>query len=150
MKVINIVLSFVLIMGITSCASSGKTKTSKTQDEGWVSIFDGKTTTGWRGYNKTTFPEKGWEVVDGTLHCIGSGAGEAGGDIIYDKKLSNFELELEWKISEGGNSGIFLLGQEIPGEPIYKSALEMQILDNERHPDAKLGVDENHMASSLY
>jgi len=153
MKVINIVLSFVLIMGITSFASSGKTKTSKTsktQDEGWVSIFDGKTTTGWRGYNKTTFPEKGWEVVDGTLHCIGSGAGEAGGDIIYDKKLSNFELELEWKISEGGNSGIFLLGQEIPGEPIYKSALEMQILDNERHPDAKLGVDGNHMASSLY
>jgi len=51
-----------------------------------------------------------WEVVDGTLHCIGSGAGEAGGsggDIIYDKKLSNFELSLEWKISEGGNSGIF-------------------------------------------
>jgi hypothetical protein len=150
MKIVNILLSIVLIMGITSCASTGKTKTA---DDGWVSIFDGKTTTGWRGYNKTTFPEKGWEVVDGTLHCIGSGAGEAGGgggDIIYDKKLSNFELELEWKISQGGNSGIFLLGQEIPGIPIYESAPEMQILDNERHPDAKLGVNGNRMASSLY
>src|SRR4030042_2374645 len=131
-KVINIVLSFVLIMGITSCASSGKTKTTKTQDEGWVSIFDGKTTTGWRGYNKTTFPEKGWEVVDGTLHCIGSGAGEAGGDIIYDKKLSNFELELEWKISEGGNSGIFLLGQEFLGETINKSAPALMIFHIQR------------------
>ena len=151
MKILNIVLSFALIMGITSCASTGKKKTSA--DEGWVSIFDGKTTTGWRGYNKATFPEKGWEVVDGTLHCIGSGAGEAGGaggDIIYDKKLSNFELELEWKLSPGGNSGIFILGQEIPNTPIYESAPEMQILDNERHPDAKLGVDGNRMAGSLY
>lgn len=127
-------------------------KGTKTPDEGFVGIFDGKTTTGWRGYNKPAFPEKGWEVVDGTLHCIGSGTGEAGsgGDIIYDKKLSNFELALEWKISEGGNSGIFILGQEIEGEPLYKSAPEMQILDNERHPDAKLGVNGNRMAGSLY
>jgi hypothetical protein len=151
MKIINILLSFVIVMGITSCASSGKKKT--TTGENWVSIFDGKTTTGWRGYNKTAFPEKGWEVVDGTLHCIGSGAGEAGGsggDIIYDKKLSNFEFSLEWKISEGGNSGIFILGQEIPNTPIYESAPEMQVLDNERHPDAKLGVNGNRMAGSLY
>jgi alpha-3'-ketoglucosidase len=152
MKIINIVLSLVLIMGITSCASTKKTSTSKS-DQGLVSIFDGKTATGWRGYNKPAFPEKGWEVVDGTLHCVGSGAGEAGGsggDIIYDRKLSNFELSLEWKISPGGNSGIFILGQEIPNTPIYESAPEMQILDNERHPDAKLGANGNRMAGSLY
>ncbi|HNY14621.1 MAG TPA: DUF1080 domain-containing protein, partial [Bacteroidales bacterium] len=114
-KVLPIILSIVIVMGITSCAKTGKTSTGT--KENWVSIFDGKTTTGWRGYNKTAFPEKGWEAVDGTLHCIGSGAGEAGGgggDIIYDKKLGNFELALEWKISPGGNSGIFILGQEIP------------------------------------
>jgi hypothetical protein len=148
MKVINILLAIVLVIGITSCGSKGK----KAKDDGWVTIFDGKTTTGWRGYNKTTFPEKGWEVVDGTLHCIVSGTGEAGlgGDIIYDKKLTNFELSLEWKISEGGNSGIFLLGQEIPDEPIYKSAPEMQILDNDKHPDAQLGVNGNRKAGSLY
>jgi hypothetical protein len=130
-----------------------KEKASKSADQGFVSIFDGKTAAGWRGYNKPAFPDKGWEIVDGTLHCIGSGAGEAGGgggDIIYNKKLSNFELSLEWKISEGGNSGIFILAQEIPDTPIYESAPEMQVLDNERHPDAKLGKNGNRMAGSLY
>ncbi|MFH0841947.1 MAG: DUF1080 domain-containing protein [Bacteroidota bacterium] len=144
-NLLNILFSLVLIMGITSCASTGKTKSSA--DDGWITIFDGKTTTGWRGYNKTAFPEKGWEVVDGTLHCMSPGGG---GDIIYDRKLSNFELELEWKISPVGNSGIFFLGQEVPGEPIYRSAPEMQILDNEKHPDGKQGINGNRLASSLY
>ena len=149
MKLINILLSCVLIVGIaSSCGSKGKTK----KEEAWTTIFDGKTTTGWRGYDKPAFPDKGWEVVDGTLHCIESGTGEAGlgGDILYDKKLSNFELSLEWKIGPGGNSGIFILAQEIPDEPIWKSAPEFQLLDNDKHPDAKLGVDGNRMASSLY
>ncbi|MFZ1270355.1 MAG: DUF1080 domain-containing protein, partial [Bacteroidales bacterium] len=91
---------------------------------------------------------------DGTLHCIGSGMGEAGGgggDIIYDKKFSNFHLKLEWKISEGGNSGIFYLAQEGPEwDYIYKTAPEMQVLDNERHPDAEAGKDGNRQAGSLY
>ncbi len=78
MKILNILLSFVIVIGITSCASSGKKKSAS--GENWTSIFDSKTTTGWRGYNKTTFPSQGWEVVDGTLHCIGSGGGEAGGE----------------------------------------------------------------------
>jgi hypothetical protein len=149
MKLFNIILSVVIVIGITSCGSKGK---KEAKDDGWVTIFDGKTTTGWRGYNKTAFPEIGWEVVDGTLHCLDSGTGDAGlgGDIIYDKKLTNFELSLEWKIGEGGNSGIFILGQEIPNEPIYKSSPEMQILDNDKHPDALLGVDGNRKAGSLY
>lgn len=168
MKSANIILSFFVVLGITaSCGQRGGTKseTSKSDmvkadtakkptaaNDGFVRIFDGKTTNGWRGYNKPSFPEKGWEVVDSTLHCIGSGTGEAGsgGDLIYDKKEGNFELKLEWKISPGGNSGIFILGQEIPGEPLWKSAPEMQILDNDRHPDAKLGVNGNRMAGSLY
>jgi hypothetical protein len=153
MKLVNIILAVILVMGISiTTASAQKNKKGKKGDDGFVSIFDGKTTTGWRGYGKPTFPAAGWNVVDGTLHCIGSGTGEAGsgGDVIYDKKLSNFELDLEWKISEGGNSGIFILAQELPNEPIYKSSPEMQILDNERHPDAKLGTDGNRMAGSLY
>lgn len=153
MKLINIILSCMLLIGLTtSCGSKGSSKKEAAKDDGYLTIFDGKTTAGWRGYNKAAFPETGWEVVDGTLHCIESGTGEAGngGDIIYDKKLSNFELELEWKISEGGNSGIFILAQEIPDEQIYKSSPEMQILDNEKHPDAKLGVNGNRMAGSLY
>jgi hypothetical protein len=122
-------------------------------DEGWVLLFDGQSTGNWRGYGLDSFPSKGWEMADGTLHVIGSGKGEAGGgggDIITVKKYGNFELTLEWKVSEGGNSGIFYLAQEKPDQPIWKSAPEMQILDNERHPDAKLGVNGNRAAGSLY
>jgi hypothetical protein len=121
-------------------------------DDGWVLLFDGETPTGWTGYQKDTFPT-GWEVVDGTLHCKGSGRGEAGGaeggDIVYEKPFSNFHLKLEWKISEGGNSGIFYLGQDT-FDTIWKTAPEMQVLDNERHPDAEAGVDGNRQAGSLY
>ncbi len=156
MKVIRIIFVLVLAASFASCGSGkkGKSTAEKSNEvEVWTSLFNGTSTQGWRGYNKTAFPEKGWDIVDGTLHCIGSGAGEAGGsggDIIYDKKFGNFELSLEWKISQGGNSGIFILAQEIPGAPIYESSPEMQILDNERHPDAKLGVNGNRMAGSLY
>lgn len=121
-------------------------------DDSWVLLFDGKTTNGWRGYNKPAFPDTGWYVEDGTLHCIESGLGEAGlgGDIIYDKKFKNFHLKLEWKIGKGGNSGIFYLAQEIEDWQIWKTAPEMQILDNERHLDAQLGKDGNRKAGSLY
>ena len=122
-------------------------------DEGWVLLFDGETTTGWRGYNQDSFPEGGWVVEDGLLRVVGTGMGEAGGeggDIIFDEKFHNFRLSLEWKVSEGGNSGIFYLGQEIENTPIWQSAPEMQILDNDRHPDAELGVDGNRKAGSLY
>lgn len=145
-----------LMFAVALPGFSQKTKvnmlTKKEKKEGWTLMFDGKTTEGWRGYNKTAFPEKGWAVEEGTLHVIGSSKGEAGGggDLLYDKKYRNFELSLEWKVSEGGNSGIFYLAQEIPGEPVWKSAPEMQILDNEKHPDAKLGVDGNRAAGSLY
>jgi hypothetical protein len=88
------------------------------------------------------------------LHCKGSGMGEAGsedgGDILYDKEFSNFHLKMEWKIGEGGNSGIFYLGKEVEDWPIWKTAPEMQVLDNERHPDAMLGKDGNRKAGSLY
>lgn len=126
--------------------------TKKEIKEGWVLLFDGETTDNFRGYGLKEFPDKGWVVEDGTLHVIGSGRGEAGGggDIITKKKYGNFELSLEWKVSEGGNSGIFYLAQEKADQPIWKSAPEMQILDNERHPDAKLGVDGNRAAGSLY
>ncbi len=127
--------------------------TAEEQAQGFELIFDGKSTAGWRGYNKPAFPDSGWAVENGVLRCIGSGQGEAGGkggDIIYDKKYKDFHLKLEWKISEGGNSGIFYLGQEIPNEPVWKSAPEMQVLDNLKHLDANLGKDGNRKAGSLY
>ena len=143
---------------LTSCKSRTERTTSRADsttafEEGWLVLFDGSGTQGWRGYNKEAFPAQGWVIEDGALKCIGSGAGEAGGrggDIIYDKRFKDFHLKLEWKISEGGNSGIFYLAEEIPGESIWKSAPEMQVLDNERHLDAQMGVDGNRKAGALY
>ncbi|MDR0938070.1 MAG: DUF1080 domain-containing protein [Mediterranea sp.] len=130
--------------------------------DGYITIFDGKTFDGWRGYGKDKVPSK-WVIEDGCIKFNGSGAGEAqnsdGGDLIFAHKFKNFELELEWKISKGGNSGILYLAQEITStdkdgkevwEPIYISAPEYQVLDNENHPDAKLGKDGNRMSASLY
>jgi hypothetical protein len=123
--------------------------------QGWQLMFDGKTNEGWRGYNKTNFPVA-WVVEDGILRCRGEESrGEAGkadgGDIVYSKQLfSNFDIRLEWKISEAGNSGIFYLAREVAGWPIYKSGLEMQILDNEKNPDSFRGKDGNRKSGSLY
>ena len=123
------------------------------EDPNTIVLFDGTSLEGWRGYGKDHVPSR-WTIEDGCLKFSGSGGGEAqtgeGGDIIYAaQKFKNFELELEWKISKGGNSGIFYLAQETAG-PIYISAPECQVLDNENHPDARLGVDGNRKSSSLY
>ena len=121
--------------------------------DGYYVIFDGKTFNGWRGYGKDKAPSR-WTVEDGAIKFNGAGGGEAqtgdGGDLIFAYKFKNFELELEWKVSKGGNSGIFYLAQEVTTqkdgktkyEPIYISCPEYQVLDNTNHPDAKLGVDD--------
>ncbi len=132
------------------------TLTEAEKEEGWQLLFDGEDPSKhWRGYCNEAFPDSGWTVEDNALKVIGSGQGEAGGsggDIITKEKYSNFELELEWKVEKGGNSGIFYLAEELcdEGEPIWKSAPEFQILDNENHPDAELGEDGNRQAASLY
>jgi len=123
--------------------------------QGWELLFDGKTTAGWRGYNKKNFPAA-WIIEDGSLKCQSEAArGEAGkadgGDLIFSGHLfSNFDLRLDWKVSEGGNSGIFYLGREIADWPLYKSALELQILDNDKNSDPFKGKNGNRMAGSLY
>ncbi len=123
------------------------------KDSGWILIFDGKTTSGWRGYNKETFPDSGWVVEGSALRCIASGMGEAGGaggDIIFNTRFKDFDFKFEWKIDTGGNSGVFYLAKELSGEPIWKSAPEYQILDNELYLDAGLGIAGNRLAGSLY
>ena len=122
-------------------------------DDGFISLFDGETFTGWRGYNKADVPAR-WIIEDGAIKITGSGTGEGqsdeGGDLIFAYKFKNFELSVDWKVSKGANSGIFYLAQEVEDQPIYISAPESQVLDNENHPDAKLGVDGNRQSSSLY
>lgn len=146
-------LAFVTVSCGVATKSAAKEKVAATADEGWTVLFDGTSTENFRAYGKETFPEKGWTIEDGALKVNGSGRGEAGGgggDIITVKKYRNFELSLEWKVSEGGNSGIFYLAQELPRKAIYMSSPEMQILDNDRHPDGRLGKDGNRQAGSLY
>jgi hypothetical protein len=109
-------------------------------EEGWMLLFDGETTAGWRGYNRPDFPEE-WGIDDGALYCPG-----AGGDIIYDQKFRDFHLTVDWRISEGGNSGIFYLAQEAEGQPIWHTAPELQLLDNEAYPD----LDDRQLAPALY
>lgn len=141
-------------MEITSSPAVNSLTDSEKAD-GWKLMFDGKTSSGWRGFKMDGFPSN-WEVVDGTLHMI-KGADQTEeqkankADIIYDKQFENFVFKLEWKISEVGNSGIFYLGQELDEfKKIYHTAPEMQVLDNDKHPDAKKGKDGNRKAGSLY
>jgi hypothetical protein len=121
--------------------------------DGWITLFDGKTFNGWRGYNRADMPAA-WVIEDNAIKIQGSGAGEAGaangGDIIFAHKFKNFELQVEWKVAKGSNSGIFYLAQEVEGQPIYISSPEYQVLDNENHPDAKLGENGNRKSASLY
>jgi hypothetical protein len=149
----------------TACSGSGKKEAKlldlptvglsdfQTDAEGWTTVFDGKTFKGWRGYGRTDMPGA-WVIEDGCIKIQSSGNGEAGasngGDIIFAHKFKNFELEMEWKVSKGANSGIFYLAQEVEGEPIYISSPECQVLDNANHPDAKMGKDGNRQSSSLY
>ena len=109
-------------------------------DTGWKSLFDGKTAAGWRGYRSTTMPA-GWQVIDGALTRV-----DSAGDIVTDEKYANFELELEWKVAEGGNSGIFYRVSEGADYP-WRTGLEMQVLDDARHPD---GHSPLTSAGSLY
>lgn len=143
------VLAVLLAVLFTSNLQAQNTLTEKEKADGFVLLFDGKTSDGWRGYKKDYFPDK-WVIEDGTLHFNPETDGK-GGDIVYNKKFSDFHLKIEWKIAEGGNSGIFYLGSEDEAfKAIYQTAPEMQVLDNEKHPDAKLGTDGNRKSGSLY
>ncbi len=106
--------------------------TEEEKAAGWRLLFDGKTTAGWHGFNKKELPG-GWEVVDGCLAHV-----DGGGDIVTDDEFENYELALEWKISPGGNSGIFYNVQEGPQyQYVWQTGPEMQVLDNELHADGR-------------
>jgi hypothetical protein len=113
----------------------------------WESLFDGKTTAGWHTYGKKSAGSV-WEVEDGALH-FDTSAKSGGGDLVTDQEFQNFHLKLEWKIAPKGNSGIILYVHEDPSkyQQTWNTGLEMQVLDNEGHPDAKI---HKHRAGDLY
>ncbi len=123
-------------------------------DAGWQMLWDGKSTEGWRGAKLDEFPKQGWEIENGVLTVLASGGEEsaAGGDIVTKKRYGDFELKLDFRITEGANSGIkYFVDTGLNKGEGSAIGLEYQILDDERHPDAKKG---NHKGSrtlaSLY
>ncbi|MCU7551025.1 DUF1080 domain-containing protein [Chitinophagaceae bacterium LB-8] len=120
--------------------------------QGVQMLWDGKTTNGWRGAYKNNFPDKGWEIKDGVLSVLPSGGGEStnGGDIVTEKEYGAFILQFEFKLTEGANSGVKYFVTEKEGNAGSAIGLEYQILDDEKHPDAKLGVVGNRTLASLY
>ena len=104
---------------------------SCSQNSEWISLFDGKNINGLRGYKMENFPWDSWVIKNATLKTI---PGKHGVDLISEGIFEDFELELEWKLQSGGNSGIFYFASE-EGDYIWQSAPEMQVLDNLGHQD---------------
>lgn len=131
---------------LTNVGDPDNTLTNEEESAGWVSLFDGETIEYWHGFQEEDVPAA-WQVEDGAIVL----SGEGGGDIVTNEEYENFELMLDWKISEGGNSGIMFNVSEDPKfENTYQTGPEMQILDDERHPDAKMGKNNNRQAGSNY
>jgi hypothetical protein len=128
----------------TTAATAKTVDTSSTS--GWQNLFDGSSTTGWHTYGKTTAGAR-WKVTDGAI-SIDTSVKE-GGDLVTNQSFENFDLKLEWKIAPKGNSGIIFLVQEdtVKYKRTYNSGPEMQVLDNDGHPDGKI---TKHRAGDLY
>ncbi len=121
--------------------------------EGWKLLWDGKTTEGWRGAKREDFPDKGWSIEDGILKVHKSDGGEStnGGDIVTTRPYKNFMLKVDFKITEGANSGIkYFVDTNLNKGEGSAIGCEFQILDDKNHPDAKLGINGNRTLGSLY
>lgn len=121
--------------------------------DGWKLLFNGKDSEGWRGAKLDIFPTKGWVIEDGLLKVMPADGGEStnGGDIVTTDTYKNFILSVDFKITEGANSGIkYFVDPDLNKGEGSAIGCEFQILDDERHPDAKLGVKGNRKLGSLY
>lgn len=121
--------------------------------EGWTLLWDGKSPEGWRGAKLNEFPANGWKMEDGILKVMKSGGAESanGGDIVTKRKYKNFILKVDFKITEGANSGIkYFVNPDMNKGAGSAIGCEFQILDDDKHPDAKLGVKGNRTLGSLY
>lgn len=149
--ILSVALGMAMLVTLPSCGQKLNTLSSKEEKSGWILMFNGRDFTGWRQCNGTGMPEN-WVIEDNAMKVF-TGEGKkpgqgANGDIIYAaKQFRNFELSIDWKVSEMGNSGIFFNVREVPGKPVYYAAPEVQVLDNDKATDNKI---PSHLAGSLY
>jgi len=136
------VVAVATFLSAVAFAGEPNTLTSEEKAAGWQLLFDGKTTDGWVAIGKTAMPDKGWSVVDGTLK---HGHAAGGGDIVTAKQYDSFELIWDWKIEEGGNSGV---KYNLPN-PAKNVGFEYQLLDDDKNEDGKRG-GRLHQTASLY
>jgi hypothetical protein len=152
-----LIVTIILSTGTSSNSAAQQdipnTLTALEEEAGWILLWDGETTNGWRSARAENFPAQGWEIEDGVLSVLSSGGAESrnGGDIITTRDYSNFELKVDFRITRGANSGIkyFVDPDLLKGEG-SAIGLEFQILDDDVHPDAKKGTAGNRTVGSLY
>lgn len=149
---------------LTACANDNKTtpdentttiKDSAADQVAWEILFDGKTLNGWHGFNKDGAPIKNWTIIDGALVCLGHAEHDSGGDIVTDKAYENFELEWDWKVDSGSNSGVmYHVIEDKKYSAPYQTGPEYQIIDDVNFPGKledwqKAGADyAMHLAGS--
>jgi alkaline phosphatase D len=117
----------------TAADAAANTLTDAEKLDGWALLFDGKTSANFRGYKKTEFPKDGWVIADGILKHEG---GKGGGDIVTTGEYDDFELMIDWRVAEGGNSGVIYRCTEDHDYP-WQTGPEMQVLDDAHHNDGK-------------
>lgn len=152
----KIAICLAVVVGFASSAfSQDNTLSKKQQQAGWIRLFDGKSSKGWKGAFKEGFPKNGWEIKDGMMIVQPSDGKESvnGGDIVTIDLYSDFELLVDFKLTDSANSGIKYFvdpAQPVPENPRSALGLEYQVLDDATHPDAKLGRNGNRTLGSLY
>jgi hypothetical protein len=126
--------------------------TKKEVKEGWMLLWDGSKSMGWRSINSKSFPESGWEMKDGILTILSSQEQpKRGGDIVTEKTFKSFELVVDFMYTKGANSGIkYFIGPESAKGTISNVGCEYQVLDDANHPDAKAGFEGNRTLAGLY
>ena len=151
MRSFNLVSLFTIIV-VICCSFMNSSDQTRYEKGGWISLFNGKTTKGWHSYGKST-PGRSWIVDHGTLHLDASNKSgwqvSDGGDICTEMEFENYDLQVEWKISKNGNSGIIFNVHEDTSKFQYcwMTGPEMQVLDNDGHSDGKI---PKHRAGDLY
>ncbi len=136
------------LLAATLFVAIGFSASAQTKKKGFVKLFDGKTITGWHTYNKSGVGSA-WDVEYGAIHMSPTKKGkDGGGDLVTDQEYSNFHLKLEWKVAPKANSGvIFFVHEDKKYGQTYLTGPEMQVLDNDGHPDGKI---TKHRSGDLY